>query len=67
MTTFKKEMYSKEDLKNAFDSAREFFKFELFTKDIGQQNLTEFFTIFSNSLIFYDSFTDQQFKKNQNQ
>ena len=24
MTTFKKEMYSKEDLKNAFDSAREF-------------------------------------------
>ena len=48
-------------------AAREFFKFELFTKDIGQQNLTEFFTIFSNSLIFYDSFTDQQFKKNQNQ
>ena len=24
MTTFKKEMYSKEDLKNAIDSAREF-------------------------------------------
>ena len=36
-------------------------------KILDKQNLTEFFTIFSNSLIFYDSFTDQQFKKNLNQ